>query len=250
MRNRLLLQRTAAIIFAILLWQVASMLLDQSLLLVSPFKVIERLGAIWLEAGFWQTIGFSFSRIVSGFILGFVCGTLLAILAGRLHIIEVFLWPYVLTIKSVPVASFIIISLIWLTSSELSIFISFLMVFPIIYSNVLQGIKSTDIKLLEMAQLYRTPWRRRLLYIYLPQLRPFLISACSVALGMSWKAGIAAEIIGIPTGSIGEMLYESKIYYNTSSLFAWTVIIVLLSVSFEKLFTLLLKKAFAGLEKL
>jgi NitT/TauT family transport system permease protein len=250
MKNKLLVQRTASIIFAILLWQAASMLLDQSLLLVSPFKVLKRLGTIWLEAGFWQTVGFSLSRIVSGFMLGFICGLLLAILAGRLHIIEVFLWPFVLTIKSVPVASFIIISLIWLTSSKLSIFISFLMVFPIIYSNVLQSIKSTDKKLLEMAQLYRIPWRRRLLYIYMPQIKPFLISACSVALGMSWKAGIAAEVIGIPNGSIGEMLYESKIYLDTGNLLAWTVIIVLLSVSFEKLFMLLLKKAFAGLEKL
>ena len=250
MKSKQYLQKTAAVLFALLLWQAASMLLDQSLLLVSPIKVLERLATIWLESGFWKTIGFSLTRIISGFLLAFISGILLAVLAGRLHIAEVFLWPFVITIKSVPVASFIIISLIWLSSAELSIFISFLMVFPIIYSNVLQGIKSTDTKLIEMAQLYKVPWRRRLLYIHLPRVKPFLISACSVALGMSWKAGIAAEVIGIPDGSIGEMLYESKIYYNTGNLFAWTVIIVLISVFFEKVFLTIIRRTFEGLEKM
>ena len=233
-----------------MLWQLAAMLLDQRLLLASPVKVLGRLATIWLEKGFWQTVSFSFVRIVCGFLLAFVTGILLAVLAGRFPIVEIFLWPFVLTVKSVPVASFIIILLIWLSSAELSIIISFLMVFPILYSNVLQGIKSTDGKLTEMAQLYKMPWSRRLFYIYLPQVKPFLYSACSVALGMSWKAGIAAEVIGIPAGSIGDALYQSKIYYNTSDLFAWTVIIVLISVGFEKVFLVALKRAFSGMEKL
>ncbi len=232
-----------------LLWQLAAMLLDQRLLLASPVTVLGRLAVIWLESGFWQAVGFSFIRIVCGFLLAFVIGIALAILAGRFPVVEIFLWPFVLTVKSVPVASFIIILLIWLSSAELSIVISFLMVFPILYSNVLAGIKSTDKKLTEMAQLYQIPWGRRLLYIYLPQVKPFLLSACSVALGMSWKAGIAAEVIGIPAGSIGDALYQAKIYFDTGDLFAWTVIIVLISVGFEKLFHLALSKTFLGLEK-
>jgi NitT/TauT family transport system permease protein len=170
--------------------------------------------------------------------------------AGRVRLLEVFLWPFVVTVKAVPVASFIIISLIWLSSRQLSVFISFLMVFPVIYLNVLQGIRSADAQLLEMAAVFRVPWSRRLPYIYLPQIRPFLSSACSVSLGMSWKAGIAAEIIGIPDGSIGEKLYSAKIYLNTADLFAWTVVVVLISVLFEKLFLLLLNRGFGRLEKL
>ena len=118
------------------------------------------------------------------------------------------------------------------------------MVFPVIYSNVLEGIRSTDRELLEMGQVFRIPWGRRLLYIYLPHLKPFLFSACSVALGMSWKSGVAAEVIGVAAGSIGEKLYESKIYFMTEDLLAWTVVIVLISVLFEKLFLRLMKAAF------
>ncbi len=244
------LQRAGAILFALALWQFAAMALDQSMLLVSPLKVLARLFTIWLEEGFFSTIWFSFRRIALGFFLGFLLGVLLGIPAGRFSWLETLLWPFVITIKSVPVASFVIISLIWLPSGELSVFISFLMVFPVIYSNVLEGIKSTDSRMTEMAELYGLSFGKRLLYIHMPRLRPFLLSGCSVALGLSWKSGIAAEVIGIPDGSMGEMLYESKIYFNTADLFAWTVIIVLISVGFEKLFMKCLKVLFRELEKL
>lgn len=226
------------------------MIVGMDIVFVSPIRVIARLAVIWTEEGFLSTILFSFMRIVLGFLIAFTLGTVLAVLACRFPFLETLLWPYVITIKSVPVASFIIISLIWLKSSRLSAFISFLMVFPVIYSNVLSGMKNTDPKLLEMAELYRVRWARKLLYLYLPSVRPYLVSACSIALGMSWKSGIAAEVIGVVAGSIGERLYTSKIYFQTADLFCWTVIIVLVSVLFEKLFLFLLKRVFTRLERL
>lgn len=243
------LKKILAVAAALAVWQAAAMLLGHDILLVSPIKVLARLATIWREPGFFAAVGFTLWRIVAGFFLGFAAGCLLAILAGRFRIVETLLWPYMITIKSVPVASFIIICLIFLSSSTLSIFISFLMVLPVIYQNVLQGIQSADPQLLQMAQVFAVPWRRRFFYILLPRVKPFLLSACSVALGLSWKAGVAAEVIGIPDGSIGEMLYQSKIYLDTDDLFAWTVIIVLASVAFEKLFLFILKKGFAWMEK-
>lgn len=124
------------------------------------------------------------------------------------------------------------------------------MVLPIVYANMLEGIRQTDQKLLEMAKLLRVGAGRRLLYIYLPQLRPYLITACSVALGLSWKAGIAAEVIGIPDGSIGERLYEAKVYLNSADLFAWTVVIIAVSIAFEKLFLWLLRAGYRRLEQM
>jgi NitT/TauT family transport system permease protein len=174
----------------------------------------------------------------------------MAAVAGKFHLAEIMFRPFIATIKSVPVASFIILCLIWLSMGTLSSFISFLMVLPIIYSNILQGIKSTDKKLLEMAEVFRVGLFRRIVFIYLPQLKPYLISACSVAMGLAWKSGIAAEVIGVTNGSIGEKLYEAKIYYTTADLFAWTLIIVVLSIGFEKLFLYLIKKFYAGLERL
>mgnify|MGYP000895678785 FL=1 len=234
--------------FALLVWQIGATIVNRSFLIATPAAVVQRLFGLCTEAGFFGTLGFSFARIVSGYLLALAAGSLLAVVAGRFHTVEVMLWPFIQTIKSVPVASFIILCLIWLNSRNLSVFISFLMVLPIVYTNMLQGIKSTDKKLLEMATLFRVNWLKRIEFIYLPHLKPFLMSACSVSIGLSWKAGIAAEVIGIPDGSIGEMLYESKVYYSMVDLFAWTVLIVIISVVFEKLFVYLLRKLFELLQ--
>ncbi|NLD88698.1 MAG: ABC transporter permease subunit, partial [Clostridiales bacterium] len=185
-----------------------------------------------------------------GFLSAFAAGVFLGIAAGRLRALELLLWPYVVTIKAVPVASFIIFCLIWLDFTQLTILISFLIAFPVIYSNVLQGIKSTDVKMKELAKLYRVPWRKQLLYIYLPSVKPYLLSSCGVSVGMAWKSGVAAEVIGMVDGSIGEMLYQTKIYFQNADLMCWTIVIILLSVVTEKLFNLTLKGAFRGVEKL
>ena len=150
--------------------------------------------------------------------------------------------PLVAGIKAVPVASFIILALVWLNSRSLSLFISALMVFPPVYLNVLEGICRTDRRLLEMARVFRVPLGRRLRGIYLPQVMPYFRTAVSLGLGLCWKAGAAAEIIGLPAGSMGERLYTAKVYFQTADLFAWTVTIVAVSVAFERLFLALVDR--------
>jgi NitT/TauT family transport system permease protein len=124
------------------------------------------------------------------------------------------------------------------------------MVLPIIYTNVLEGIRSVDKKMLEMADVFKMTMRKRMRFIWLPSLKPFLLSAMKISLGLAWKSGVAAELIGIPEGSVGEELYYSKLYLDTESLFAWTVVIVVVSVLFEKLFLLLTKKLIERTERI
>ncbi len=242
-------ERLLSIAAALLMWQIISMAVGQKLILVSPAATAVRLGELVLKGDFWQTVGASFLRIEAGFFLGLFLGAALAVAAAWLPFLEIMLWPFMTAVKSVPVASFIILCLIWLDRSGLSVFISFLMVLPVFYFNVLAGMRSSDTKLLEMADVFRIPGFTRFRYLYLPQLRPFLFSACQTALGISWKAGVAAEVIGIPAGSIGERLYEAKIYLDTAELFAWTAVVVFTSVLFEKVFMWLLKMAFERLER-
>jgi len=241
--------RLAAVGLAFCVWQLAAVLLASPLLLVSPIRVAQRLGQLLFEPGFYASVGFSLARIAAGFLLGLIAGSLLAVLASRWPLAEVLLWPYITAIKTTPVASFIILCLIWLDSANLSIFIAFLMVVPIVYANMLEGIRQTDPKLLQMGQVFGVRPLRRVLYLYLPQLRPYLLTAASVSLGLSWKAGIAAEVIGIPEGSIGERLYEAKVYLSSADLFAWTVVIIAISILFEKLFLLLLQRGYARLQR-
>ena len=228
-------------LLALAVWQGISMLVGMDMLLASPVKVMERLGTIWREKDFLSTVLFSMGRIFGGFLLAFVTGIGLALLAGRFRTVEILLWPYVVTIKSVPIASFIILCLIWFSYTQMTVFIAFLIAFPVIYTNVLHGIRSTDPQLLEMAALYRVRGIRKLFYVEMPGIMPFLSSACSVAIGMAWKAGVAAEVIGVINGSIGQKLYDAKIYFQNADLLSWTLIIILLSVAGEKAFVWMIR---------
>jgi len=249
MKNKSVIEKIIAVLFALAVWQILAMAIGESLILVTPITVVRRLCSLIFEIDFISSVAFSFVRIVSGFIIALIFGSVLAIFAGRFRAIDTLLWPFMTAIKTIPVASFIILCLIWLSSKNLSIFISFLMVLPIVYTNMLSGIRNTDKKLLEMTSLFRVGFFRKLKYVYLPQIYPYLISALSVSIGLSWKAGVAAEVIGIPSGSIGEKLYEAKIYLSSGDLFAWTVVIVLISILFEKLFLFLMRQLFGRMVK-
>lgn len=230
-----LIYKLIAVFLALLLWQVLAIVIKQPILIVTPLSVIKRLGTIWLEAGFWSSIGFSMLRILVGFFAGLILGILFAIISSKSKLAEALLWPYMVTVRSVPVASIVVICLIWLSSANLSAFISFLIVIPVIYQNVLTGIRSKDKELEEAAMVSGATGFQRFRYVTLPQIAPHLLSACTVTVGMAWKAGIAAEIIGTPKGSIGQQLYLSKIYLDTDDLLAWTVVLVILSIICEKL---------------
>ena len=250
LRKNTTLFRIASVLLALILWQVLASRIHMDMLLASPLQVVQRLFTIWREPDFFSTILFSWVRIMSGFLLAFLGGILLGTLAGFLRPVELLLWPYVTVAKTVPIASFIILCLIWLDYSQMTVFIAFLIAFPVLYANVLQGIRSTHPKMVEVSCFYRIPWHRKYLYITLPSVKPYLFSACSVAIGMAWKAGVAAEVIGIIDGSIGEKLYEGKIYFLNADLLSWTLILILLSVLSEKVFRLLLKGVFRGVQKI
>ena len=242
--------RPWAVLFWLLVWQGASMALSAAyphghLLLASPLSALVRLGELAATAAFWRAVGNSALHIFGGFLLSCVLAVLFAALSARFRAARELLSPLVAAVKAVPVASFIILALVWLDSRSLSCFIAFLMVFPPVYLGVLEGIRQTDGKLLEMAKVFRVPLGRQVRGIYLPAVLPHFRTAVSLGLGLCWKAGIAAEVIGLPGGSLGERLYSAKVYFQTPDLFAWTAVIVAVSVAFEKLF-LALVDALAG----
>ena len=223
-----------AVFFWITIWQFASMYLGQEILLASPVSVVRKLFELSFTGNFWQSVGFSFVRIVTGFLLAMFLGIFLAVLAYWSKTVEILIAPVIAVVKSTPVASFIILCLIWIPSRNLSVFISFLMVLPVIYTNILEGIRQTDSKILEMAKVFQVNPGRKIRYIYVSQVLPYFLSACRLSLGMCWKAGVAAEVIGVPSGSIGEKLYNANL--NTPDLFAWTIVIIVISFVFEKCF--------------
>lgn len=235
------LRKTAVLLFWLLVWFLLGRIMSNSLVLVGPDAVFLALCRLLPSADFWFTIAQSFLRIGLGFLSGFFCGMLFGALAYRFPLLAELLSPLISLMKAVPVASFVILALIFMGSKNLAFLIVLILVVPVVYHNTLSGFQSTDRQLLEMAQVFRIPGWKRLTGIYRPTVRPFLISAAQTAIGMSWKSGVAAEVIGVSAGSIGEKLYLSKIYLETAELFAWTIVIIALSWVCEKMFVKFLK---------
>lgn len=233
-------RRLLPVAFWLVVWHAASIAIGHDILLVSPLDAGARLVELAGEEEFWASIGLSLSRIAAGFASALAAGTVFAAASARLPLMRDVLAPLVATVKSVPVASFVILVLIWVSSEHLSVAISFLMVFPIVYTTMLEGIEQTDRDLLEMADIFGVGRLDRLRFIYASQVLPYFQAACSLSLGMCWKAGIAAEVIGLPATSIGEHLYEAKVYLATSDLFAWTFVIICISILGEAAFTKLI----------
>ena len=218
-------ERALAVAFWLVVWQAAAVAVGSRIILVGPAEVAARLAELAETREFWGAAGVSLARIAAGFALAVVAGIVLAAVAGR--------WRVARTLLAPLVASFVILVLIWVPSRRLSVIISFLMAMPIVYTNVLEGIDQTDPALLEMADVFGVRGWRRAATVYASEVAPYLRAGVSLAVGLSWKSGIAAEVIGLPDPSIGINLYEAKVYLDTPDLFAWTLAIVLLSVAIE-----------------
>lgn len=242
-KTRKRIRKVIIILCWLIVWQIAAVWTNNHILLVGPARVLQVLVHNMMQPDFLRIVLYSFLRIGLGFFLALCVGLALGAVGYCFPITEEAAAPVIATLKSIPVASFVVLLLIWFGSAKLSFFISFLIVFPNVYVNTIAGIKSADEKLLEMADVFAMSRMSRFLYIYRPALMPYLSSCLKISLGMSWKSGVAAEVIGLPDYSLGERLYMSKIYLDTAGLFAWTLMIVLISFMFEKL-VLMLVKAF------
>ena len=234
--------RAASVLIWLIIWHLTAGVIDKEIFLPAPERVMEVLCKTLLaDSHFWTSVTSSLYHIGLGFFAGAACGIILAVLSYFCSFIRAFLWFPIKVLKSVPVASFVILVLLWADSEDLSVIIPAVVVLPTLYINTMTGFEQTDKKLIEMATLFRASSIKKCEYIYIPSLLPYILSAASLAIGMAWKSGVAAEIIGLSKNSIGNELYKAKLYLMTPELFAWTIVIVLLSIFCETIIKLTLK---------
>lgn len=220
-------------VFWLGVWQLAAMAVDQQLLLPTPAAVLLTLRELMVTPAFWQTAGASLLRIFGGLLAGVALGTLLAVLTTFFHWADLLLSPAIRVVRATPVASFIILVLLWVETGQVPGVISALMVLPVMWGNVSAGIRETDPLLLELTAAYRFPPGKKLRLLYIPSVLPYFASGCSTALGLAWKAGVAAEVLCVPELAIGTQVYYSKIYLEIPTLFAWTLVVIVLSLLLE-----------------
>lgn len=228
--------------FWLLMWQVVYLMVGRDVFVPSPFSVFKTLMEMVQKEIFWETVGHSVFRVALGIFLSVLAGVILGIFSGLKSWLYILLNPLVGVIKSTPVISFIIIALVWFRSTNVPVFIGFLMCFPIIWTNTVMGIRQVDRKLLQMAKIYQISKKTIVWEIYMPSLVPYLSAAIITALGLGWKVGVAAEVLSHPRRAIGTELHSAKAYIDTPTLFAWTLVVILLSLLFETVFAKLIRK--------
>ena len=236
-------RKVGIIAFWLAIWQLLDVIIDNRLVLAGPIRVAQALVEQIGQPDFWVICGASFGRIALGFLLSFVVGFLLALMSCRHRLFRDFVDPIISLLRTIPVASFIILLLIWVGNQALTVFLAFFIVLPLIYTNMVTGFESVDRQMLEMARVYGLSRWRTFLYIYRPAFMPFLMSSTKISLGMTWKSGIMAEVLATPKPSIGKEMATARTFLDTPDLLAWTVVVMVLSFLFEKAFMELLKRA-------
>lgn len=227
------LTRCAPVAFWLVVWQVASMLDSSGILLCGPLDALLALCRLSSTQTFWNSIWFSTLRIVAGVLLGYIIAGALAGASWHMSTVRILLQPALLAIKSTPVACIVVILLIWTGAANVSIITVLLLVVPAIYFALCTGLDNMDAGQRDLFEIFGVRGRRRFFALIWPAVLPYLQAASSTVLGMSWKAGIAAELIGVPAGSLGERIYQAKLLLETPDLFAWTFCVICLSWLFE-----------------
>ena len=237
-----LLKPVAALAFWLFIWWLISLAIGKALILPSPATVAKTLGRLCTQSEFWRTAGNSLLKIFLGFIAGVLAGVGFAVLTSCSKAADMLVSPFIRVIRATPVASFIILVILWVTRSLVPSLMSALMVLPVVWGGLCTAIKSTDIDLLEMAKTYGFGRLKTLRLVYIPSVLPAFLSSCLTAQGLAWKSGVAAEVLCLPSLSIGTQLYNSKIYLETADLFAWTAVVIILSFLLEKLCRVLVRR--------
>ena len=232
--------------FWLIVWHLAARIVGRDLLLPGPWTVLKTLGSLVVTVKFWQITALTLVRIFAGMLAGAALGTVLAVLTCASVWCDRLLSPLVKVIRATPVASFILLVLLWVSTGRVPGVISALMVLPVLWGNVAKGIRETDPQLLELARAYRFGRGKTLKLVYIPSVAPYFTAGVETGLGLAWKAGVAAEVLCHPKLAIGTQIFYSRTYLETPDLFAWTLVVILLSFLVETVLVRLLRKAVRG----
>lgn len=234
------LRTATAGLFWLAVWQLAAWRINSPLFLPGPLAVAGRLGQLVQTLLFWQTAGLTLCRVLLGMLWGTVLGVVLACLACASRWLDAILSPAVRVVRATPVASFILLVFLWTDRGQVPVIIAALMVLPVVWGNVVRGIRECDPKLLEFAKAYRFSRFKTARLVLLPAVKPYFFSAVTTSMGLAWKSGVAAEALVWPKLAIGTQIYNTKFYLETADLFAWTVAVIALSLALEKLISTLM----------
>jgi len=230
------------LLFWVGLWALAAAMVGKPFLLPSPLLTAQTLLEQAILPAFWQKTGLTLLRMTGGYLLGVLLGAACGVLTHFSGIISALLSPMMRLLRATPVASFILLLLLWVGTTWVPVVAAAMMVIPIVWGNVEKGLESTDTQLLEFTTAYQFSARKKLRLLYIPSVLPFFFAAAKTSIGLAWKAGVAAEVLCVPKLAVGTEIYRSKLYLETPALFAWTAVVILFSFLIETLISALVSR--------
>ena len=231
----------AGVAFLFLLWEFGARIYDSNLILPGPLPVLASLAASVQNPRFLMALYNSFLRVMAGIAIAVPLGVAAGLCAGLDRRLFAFLRPLFTVISATPVISVILIAFLFLGSGRTPVFTAFLMIFPVMAANTIEGINSADPRLKELFAAFRMSRKSFLFYFYIPSLMPFILGGLRSSLSLCWKVVVAAEVIVQPLRSLGAGMQQARAQLETPELFAWTAATVCAAALSQGILSIALK---------
>ena len=238
------IQVAISCIILLFLWQIIALKINNDIYLPTLGQVFISIKEIILEERFILDVFSTISRCILSFAIALVTAFILGIISYSFNIFKNFLTPITSLARSIPNMVLIVLTLIWFNKESAPYIVVFIMVFPVLYDAVLGSMKNIDKGILEMSNLYKISKKDKIFKIYLPAIKFSLLSILSSTISLGFKIVIAGEVYGQPVYGIGAMIQSEKVNFNTTAIFAWIIIIVIISSLLNLIEKILLRRAF------
>lgn len=234
----------AGCVVFIAVWFAVAAAIGKSIILPSPADTLISFFDLLGQGGFYLAVLRTLGRTLLSFIIAFILACLLAFCSIKSEFFKKAFAPLAVIVRVLPTISVILLVLIWFKSAVAPYVITFIVIFPMLYTTVLDAAENVDPNLIEMCEAYKVSKRRQLLYLYIPDMLPSVLTGISITLSFSVKLTIAAEVLASTQRSMGRYMSQASAYIETSTLLAWTLAAIILGFLLEGL-VLLLKKLLA-----
>ncbi|WP_323018606.1 ABC transporter permease [Castellaniella sp.] len=205
------------------------------LVLPGPSAVLGRLGELLASGLAAPQLWISARRAFSGLGIAVLAGTVLGMLAGRSLTAALVSRPLVTLLLGMPPIAWLVLAMIWFGMGDATpVFTVVLACFPLVFAGAMQGARTLDGQLVDVARVYRLPWRVVLLDVHLPHVASYLLPAWITALGIAWKVVMMAELLAASDGA-GAALAVSRAQLDMAGSLGWIAAVLGLLLAAEYL---------------
>lgn len=223
-----------SIFFFLIIWEGVALYIDNSLLFPRVSEIFLSLKNLVASGDFTLILWNTLSRFFISIVFSLILAIIFSVASYRYEVISFLLFPFIIFLRAVPTIAIIIVVLIWSSVERVPIVVGMLILFPILYESILGGIKNVDKNLLKMSKVFKVPTKRVVRDIYIPSIYYSISSNIPSYIGLTFKVIIAGEVLSQESLSIGGEIFINKIYLESSNIFAWIIVVIVLNYFLEK----------------